>query len=107
MAVSNVEKGGYKMKFKSNAKYKVDPETGSIFTLKDNFLVIVIHKYVGCGDALFLIRKAMNIDNYDLGTEDFDEAAGKAKEIIMREAKKIREDAYRFYSDNNIEFDRY
>ena len=25
----------------------------------------------------------------------------------MREVKKIREDAYRFYSDSNIEFDRY
>ena len=107
MAVSNVEKGGYKMKFKSNAKRKEKPETGSIFTLKDNSLGISIHKYVGCGDALFLNSKAMNIDNYDLGTEDFDEAVGKAKEIIMREAKKIREDAYRFYSDNNIEFDRY
>ena len=95
------------MKFKSNAKYKEKPETGSIFTLKDNSLGISIHKYVGCGDALFLNSKAMNIDNYDLGTEDFDEAVGKAKEIIMREAKKIREDAYRFYSDNNIEFDRH
>lgn len=95
------------MKFKSNAKYKEKPETGSIFTLKDNSLGISIHKYVGCGDALFLNSKAMNINNYDLGTEDFDEAVGKAKEIIMREAKKIREDAYRFYSDNNIEFDRY
>ena len=95
------------MKFKSNAKYKEKPETGTIFTLKDNSLGISIHKYVGCGDALFLNSKAMNINNYDLGTEDFDEAVGKAKEIIMREAKKIREDAYRFYSDNNIEFDRY
>ena len=95
------------MKFKSNAKCKEKPETGSIFTLKDNSLGISIHKYVGCGDALFLNSKAMNINNYDLGTEDFDEAVGKAKEIIMREAKKIREDAYRFYSDNNIEFDRY
>lgn len=95
------------MKFKSNAKYNEKPEIGSIFTLKDNSLGISIHKYVGCGDALFLNSKALNIDNYDLGTEDFEEAVSKTKEIIMREVKKIRDDSYRFYSDNNIEFDRY
>ena len=95
------------MKFKSNAKCKEKPETGSIFTLQDNSLGISIHKYVGYGDALFLNSKAMNIDNYDLGTEDFDKAVSKAKEVVMREVKKIRQDAYRFYSDSNIEFDRY
>lgn len=95
------------MKFKSNAKYKEEPKTGSIFTLQDNSLGISIHKYVGCGDALFLNSKALNIDNYDLRTEDFEEAVGKVKEVVMREVKKIREDAYRFYSDNSIEFDRY
>lgn len=95
------------MKFKSNDKYKEEPKTGSVFTLQDNSLGISIHKYVGCGDELFLNSKALNIDNYDLGTEDLDEAVSKAKEVVMREAKKIREDAYRFYSDSNIEFDRY
>ena len=95
------------MKFKSNARYKEKPETGSIFTLQDNSLGISIHKHVGCGDSLFLNSKALNIDNYDLGTEDFEEAVNKAKEVVMREVKKIREDAYRFYSDNSIEFDRY
>lgn len=95
------------MKFKSNAKYNEEPKTGSIFNLKSNSLGISIHKYVGCGDALFLNSKALNINNYDLGTEDFNEAVSKAKEVIMREVKKIREDAYRFYSDRNIEFDRY
>ena len=73
------------MKFKSNTKYNEEPKTGSVFALKDNSLEIVIHKYVGCGDALFL----------------------KAKEVVIRKVKKIREDSYRFYSDNNIEFDRY
>lgn len=95
------------MKFKSNAKYNEDPKTGSIFTLKSNSLGISIHKYVGCGDALFLNSKALNIDNYDLKTEDFGEAVSKAKEIIMSKVEKIREDSYKFYSDSNIEFDRY
>lgn len=95
------------MKFKSNAKYNEEPEIGSVFTLKSNSLGISIHKYVGCGDSLFLNIKALSIYNYDLGTEDFEEAVSKAKEVVMREVKKIREDAYRFYSDNSIEFDRY
>ena len=95
------------MKFKSNAKYKEKPETGSIFTLQDNSLGISIHKYVGCGDSLFLSSSTLNINNYDLETEDFEEAVSKAKEVIMCEVEKIREDAYRFYSDSNIEFDRH
>ena len=95
------------MKFKSNAKHTEKPETGSIFALKYNSLKIVIHKYVGYGDTLFLNCNTLGIYNYNLGTEDFEEAVRKAKEVVMREAKKIREDAYKFYSDNNIEFDRY
>ena len=95
------------MKFKSNAKYGEDPKTGSIFALKYNSLGIVIHKYAGCGDALFLNCSALDIFNYDLGTEDFNEAGSKSKEIIMCKNKKIKEDSYKFYSDSNIEFDRY
>lgn len=95
------------MKFKSNAKYNEDPKTGSIFALEYNSLKIVIHKYVGYGDTLFLNCSALGIFNHDLGTEDFNEAVRKAKEVIMSEVEKIREDAYRFCSDNNIEFDRY
>ncbi len=95
------------MKFKSNAKYNEELKTGSVFALKSNSLGIVIHKYAGCGDALFLNCSALDIFNYDLETEDFGEAVSKAKEIIMSKVKKIREDAYKFYSDNNIEFDRY
>lgn len=95
------------MKFKSNANYNEEPKTGSIFALKYNSLRIVIHKYVGYGDTLFLNCNTLGIYNYDLGTEDFEEAINKAKEVVMREVKKIREDAYRFYSDNSIEFDRY
>lgn len=95
------------MKFKSNAKYNEEPKTGSIFALEYNSLKIVIHKYVGYGNVLFLNCSTLNIYNHDLGTEDFEEAVSKAKEVVMREVKKIREDAYRFYADNNIEFDRY
>lgn len=95
------------MKFKSNAKYDEEPKTGSIFALEYNSLKIVIHKYVGCGDTLFLNCNTLGIYNYNLGTEDFNEAVSKAKEVVMREVKKIREDSYRFCMDNNIEIVRY
>lgn len=75
--------------------------------MKYNSLGIVIHKYVGCGDTLFLNCSTLDINNYNLKTEDFEEAVRNAKEIIMREIKKIREDAYRFYIDNNIEIVKY
>lgn len=94
------------MKFKSNAKCNEESKTGSIFALEYNSLKIVIHKYVGCGNVLFLNCSALNIYNHNLGTEDFEEAVRNAKEIIMREVKKIREDSYRFYTDNNIEIVR-
>lgn len=95
------------MEFKSNANYNEEPKTGSIFTLKYNSLGIVIYKYVGCGDALFLNCSTLDILNHNLGTEDFEEAVSKTKEVVMREVKKIREDAYRFCMDNNIEIVRY
>lgn len=94
------------MKFKSNAKYNEEPKTGSIFALEYNSLKIVIHKYVGCGNVLFLNCSALDIYNHNLGTEDFEEAVSKAKEVIIREVKKVRDDSYRFYSDNNIEIVR-
>ena len=95
------------MKFKSNAKYGEEPKARSIFALNYNSLKIVIHKYVGYGDTLFLNCNTLDIYNYNLGTEDFEEAVSKAKEVVMREVKKIREDAYRFCMDNNIEIVRY
>lgn len=95
------------MKFKSNAKYNEEPKTGSIFVLEYNSLKIVIHKYVGCRNVLFLNCSALDIYNHNLGTEDFYEAVSKAKEVISCKTEKIREDSYRFCMDNNIEIARY
>ena len=77
------------MKFKSNANFNKEPKTGSIFTLKDNSLGISIHKYAGCGDELFLNSKALSIYNYDLETEDFDEAVRKLSCVKLRKSEKM------------------
>ena len=95
------------MKFKSNAKMDKELESGSIFECKDNSLRIRIHKYVGCGESFFLTCHRLNIDKYDLGTEDFNEAVSKAKEVISVDVKKIREEAYRFCMDTHVEIVRY
>ena len=95
------------MKFKSNAKYNKEPKTGSIFTLKDNSLRISIHKYVGCGDALFLNSTTLGIDNYDLETEDFNEAVSKSKEIVTERMKYLRDEAHKFIVDEYIEIVKY
>ncbi len=95
------------MEFKSNARYEEKLEDGSIFELKDNSLKLSIHKYVGCGDNLYLSCYELEISRKDLETEDFNEAVSKAKDIISAEVKKIREEAYRFCMDNHVEIVRY
>lgn len=95
------------MEFRSNSKHDQNLEKGSIFTLKDNQLRISIHKYIGCGNALFLDSKALNIDNYDLKTENFNEAVCKAKEVIDSEVRKLNDMAELFCSDENIELVAY
>lgn len=95
------------MKFKSNARYKEKPEDGSIFDLKDNSLKLSIHKYVGCGNDLFLSCYELGISTKNLETEDFNEAVSKSKEIVSERVKHLREEAYRFCMDTHVEIVRY
>ena len=83
---------------KSNARYNEDvKKSGTIFELKDNKLGIRIHKYVGCGDELFLSCRCLGINMRDLRTEDFDKAVEVAKDIIYKEVRKLSEEADKFY----------
>ena len=90
------------MLWKSNAGYNEDvKKSGTIFELKDNVLGIVIHKYVGCGNSLFLTSRKLKIDMFDLGTEDFDEAVRISKNVINKQIYKITEEAKKFYLDES------
>lgn len=89
------------MLWKSNSRYGEDANLGSIFELKDNKLGIKIHKYIGCGDKLYLSCKVLRIDMMDLGTEDFDKAVKTAKDIVYKEVNKILEEARKFYFDES------
>ena len=67
------------MIWKPNARHNQSKKIGSIFELKDNKLGIRIHKYMGCGDTLFLSCYPLSINTMDLKTEDFNEAVRIAK----------------------------
>ena len=97
------------MLWKSNAGYNEDAKkSGTIFELKNNKLGIRVHKYVGCGDKLFLSCKCLGIDMADLGTEDFDKAVEVAKDIVYKEANEILQEAKKFYlNENENEFTIY
>lgn len=97
------------MKFKSNAKYNEEPKTGSVFTLKYNSLGIVIHKYVGCGDALFLNCSALDIFNCNLGTEDLTKLSAKRKKLScvkLRKSEKMLTDSIQIVTLNLIDIRR-
>ena len=85
----------------TNSGYSKDARLGSIFKLKNNELDIRIHKYVGCGDNLFLSCPTLRIDTMDLETEDFDEAVRIAKNVINKQIYKITEEAKKFYLDED------
>lgn len=95
------------MKFKSNARYEEKLEDGSIFDLKDNSLKLSIHKYVDCGNNLYLSCYELGISKKDLETEDFNEAVRKSKDIVTERVKHFREEAHKFIMDNNVEIVRY
>ena len=89
------------MKFKTN-KMK------TIFDLQDNPLGICIHKYIGCGESLFLTCHKLHIDAQDLHTKDMDEAVKKSQWIISEVLREINLNAKKFIiDDSDIEFTAY
>ncbi len=89
------------MKFKTN-KMK------TIFDLKDNPLGICIHKYVGCGDLLYLTCHKLHIEAQDLQTEDMGEAVKKSQGIISEVLRDITLNAKNFIlDDSDIEYTAY
>ena len=75
--------------------------------MKDNSLKLSIHKYVGCGNDLFLSCCELGISTKNLETENFNEAVSKSKEIVSERVKHLREEAYRFCMDTHVEIVRY
>lgn len=89
------------MEWISNCRYNQQPEEGTIFQLKSINIKLCIHHYAGCGDWWFLSCPALDINTYNLATNDFDKAVIKAQEylddIIVDLYNKIR----KFTLDNS------
>lgn len=73
----------------------------TIYNLKANTLGICIHKYVGCGDNLYLSCHKLNIQGRDLYTEDMNEAVKNAQGIISEILRDITMNARAFILDDS------
>lgn len=81
----------------------------TIYNLKDNNLGICIHKICGLGEAWFLTCSKLGIDDYNLKTENFNEAVKQSQLIVMEKATEIYNASTDFVKnvyDNNI-FSKY
>ena len=80
-------------------------KTKSIFKLKNNILDICIHKYVGCGDNLYLNCHRLNINDRDLFTDSMEEAVKRSQGIISEVMREIKLNAEKFIlDDSDIEY---
>lgn len=96
------------MKWKSDARGKDNEKDGSIFNLKENGMDISIHKYVGCGNKLYLTCSELKLSQVSLQTEDFEEAVRIAKYKITQRMRYLESECKKFISDETEnEFSRW
>lgn len=89
-----------------NMKFKVNTKR-TIFELKDSSLKIAIHKIIGVGDDWFLSCHWIGIVDYNLDTEDFEEAVKRAQKVISEKVSSIVKESDKFCNDKEIEIDKY
>ena len=94
------------MKYTSNAKYNEPVESGTIFETTNGTIDICVHKYVGCGDTLYLSSNAVGIRNRKLKSEKIINAIHEA-EIIVKEKVKMMEKDIEEICNSNVEISRY
>lgn len=94
------------MKFRSNARYGEPPESGTIFELKDNKLRIKIHRIIHIDGTWFLGCAPLGFSQYDLHEDDFNNAVGKAKDIIGQEIRRLNDEYCKILNDYSVEIVR-
>jgi hypothetical protein len=62
------------------------------FTVKIKNIDITIHKYVGCGDMLFVSSRTLKIQTCNLDTTNYEEAKEKALACIKGYMKTVIEE---------------
>ena len=96
------------MKWKSNALRNQKENDGTIFYLKEINLKLSIHKYLGCGNNLYLTCSELGFSRESLKTECFDEAVEIAKNKINQRLEYLQNEYKKFIDDKSEnEFSRY
>ena len=94
------------MKYTSNAKYNEPVESGTIFKTTNGTIDICVHKYVGCGDTLYLSSNAVGIRNRKLKSEKIINAIHEAEIIVQEKVKMMKKDIEEI-CNSNVEISRY
>ena len=94
------------MKLKSNAKYNVPVENGTIYEAKINDMRVSIHKIIGV-EGWFLNCSKLGIMDKELESEDLFACVRESRKIMKDNLKALTEDVETFCIDEPIEIVRY
>ena len=94
------------MKYVSNAKINTPVESGTIFNGKCGLVDVTVHKFVGCGDTLYLSSNCVGISNKELKNTSIIAAIQEAEMIVNKKIIAMKNDADKILN-SNIEISRY
>lgn len=90
------------MKYISNAKYGEPVETGTIYRGDNKRLDICVHTLCGCGEALYMNCKALNIYDRKLNSTSVISAINEAQSLVKLLSKELNS-----ISNSEIEISRH
>ena len=89
------------MKWISNAAFKKELTSGTIFKLKGT-TDISIHTIHGLGNKFYITCYGLGLDAFGLNTDNFDLAVENAKVIVQEKLKLLNERYSNFLSDESV-----
>ena len=93
------------MVLKSNAKYNVPIENGTVYKSKVNDLTVSIHKIIGL-DGWFLNCSKLGIKDKELKSQDLFACVRESRKIMKEQLRKLAENVEIFCIDDSIEITR-
>ena len=90
------------MKFKSNAKYNMPVESGTIYETKVSDMRVCIHKIIRL-EGWFLNCDKLGIMDKELRSQEFNECVKESKEIIKKKMDELSKSVKMFCDDDDIE----
>lgn len=94
------------MKLKSNAKFNTPVESGTVYEIRENNLIVTIHRINGL-EGWFLTCNKLDIVERELKSKDLFACVRESRKIIKDALKKLSEDVKLFCIDDPIEITRY